>query len=79
MIRSVVVVVTPDEGGGYVASAPGLPGCATHGDTVADAIANAREAVALYLDGEDAKSLAAAGATFDVIVATIEIPVAVPA
>ena len=67
-----VVVLAPDESGGYTVTVPGLPGCVTHGDTVEGALANAREAIALYLDGEDANSLAA-GVERDLIVAHVEV------
>lgn len=36
--------------GGYVASVPALPGCYTQGDTYEEALANAREAIELYLE-----------------------------
>jgi antitoxin HicB len=36
--------LTPDEGGGYLVEFPDLPGCMSDGETVGDAIANAREA-----------------------------------
>ena len=36
--------------GGYVASAPALPGCVSQGDTRVDALANIQEAIKLYLD-----------------------------
>ena len=74
----IVFVLTPDEDGGYVASAPGLPGCVTHGTTIGQAIANAREAATVYLDGATADSLAAAGASLDVMVVTVEVPVPRP-
>ena len=74
-----LTVLTPDESGGYTADVPCLPGCVTYGRTVEGALANARKAIALYLDGEDAESLAVAGAAQDVIVATVEVPAAVPA
>jgi predicted RNase H-like HicB family nuclease len=35
--------------GGYVVSAPALSGCVSQGDTRSEALANIREAIALYL------------------------------
>jgi predicted RNase H-like HicB family nuclease len=35
---------------GYYAFSPDLPGCQTQGDSLEDAIANIKEAVALYLE-----------------------------
>lgn len=44
------VVLEREPDGGYVVSVPALPGCVTQGDTRADALANAREAITLYLE-----------------------------
>ncbi len=38
------------KGGGYVVSAPSLPGCVSQGDTREEALANIQEAVELYLE-----------------------------
>jgi predicted RNase H-like HicB family nuclease len=48
--RSYNVVLEPDEDGGYVAIVPAFPGCYSQGETVAEALANAREAIALTID-----------------------------
>ncbi|HET9552549.1 MAG TPA: type II toxin-antitoxin system HicB family antitoxin [Anaeromyxobacteraceae bacterium] len=43
-------VLTPDlKAGGYTVRVPGLPGCLTEGDTLADAKRMAREAIGLWL------------------------------
>ena len=39
------VLLEPDETGGYVAVCPALPGCYSQGDTVAEAMANIKEAI----------------------------------
>jgi predicted RNase H-like HicB family nuclease len=44
------IVLEQDEDGVFVAEAPALPGCVTQGDTREQALANAREAVELYLE-----------------------------
>lgn len=45
------VILTPDpEQGGYTVRVPALPGCNTQGETLEEALANAREAMALYLE-----------------------------
>lgn len=36
--------------GGYHASCPSLPGCHSEGDTLDEAVANLREAIAVYLE-----------------------------
>lgn len=38
------------EGGGYLATVPELPGCMSDGATADDARANARDAIAAWLD-----------------------------
>jgi predicted RNase H-like HicB family nuclease len=44
------VVLLEDETGGYVAIVPVLPGCHTQGDTLAEVMENAKEAIDLYLE-----------------------------
>jgi len=44
------VVVLEDEGGGYIAVVPELPGCHTQGDSLDEVIENVREAIELYLE-----------------------------
>lgn len=44
------VIIEPDEGGGFVASCPSLPGCHSEGETLEEAIANIREAIELYIE-----------------------------
>ena len=49
--RRYTVVLTPEmEDGGYSVAVPALPGCHTQGDTLDEALANAREAIRLYLE-----------------------------
>ncbi len=50
-MRMYQVVLTPDrEDGGYVVTVPSLPGCISEGDTVEEALVNAKEAISVYLD-----------------------------
>ena len=44
------VIVYPGEDGYWVAECPTLPGCISQGETRATAIANIREAIALYVE-----------------------------
>lgn len=46
----VKVVLEPSEEGGFTAYVPSLPGCISEGESVEDALANIREAIALYLE-----------------------------
>lgn len=42
------VVLEPSEEGGYTTYVPSLPGCISEGDTKEEALANVREAIALF-------------------------------
>ena len=44
------VVLEQERDGGYVVSAPALPGCVSQGDTRAEALSNIGEAIAVYLE-----------------------------
>ncbi|HEY5828315.1 MAG: type II toxin-antitoxin system HicB family antitoxin [Hyphomicrobiaceae bacterium] len=44
------VLLEPEDDGGFVASVPALPGCISQGDSREEALANIREAVALYIE-----------------------------
>ena len=48
-IREFSVVIMEDEGGGYIAIVPELPGCHTQGDSLDEVIKNVKEAIELYL------------------------------
>ncbi len=46
------IIVRPDiEAGGYTVEVPSLPGCLAQGETLEEAIALAREAIALHIQG----------------------------
>jgi antitoxin HicB len=53
MQRYTVVLTPEQDGSAYNVTIPALPGCFTWGATVEEALAMAREAVMLYLQGED--------------------------
>ena len=44
------VLLEPQEDGGFVVSVPALPGCISQGDTREEALANIREAIAVYVE-----------------------------
>jgi len=44
------VLIERDEDGVFVAEVPALPGCVSQGKTRAEAVENAREAIAGYLE-----------------------------
>jgi predicted RNase H-like HicB family nuclease len=49
------VVLTPDEGGGFVVVCPVIPGCISQGETREEALANIREAIELCLENREAE------------------------
>ena len=48
------VRIEQDEDGVFVAEVPALPGCISQGETRDDALANAEEAIALYIESLEA-------------------------
>lgn len=57
--QEIELVFEPQDEGGYHVYAPDLPGLHTQGDDLDDAMANANEAVVLYVEGlrEDGEPL----------------------
>jgi predicted RNase H-like HicB family nuclease len=51
MTRTYTVVLEKESVGGYSVYVPAIPGCYTDGDTIAEALAMAREAITLCLRG----------------------------
>lgn len=51
----VIEPLAPEDGGGFVATVPDLPGCMSDGETPEEALANVRDAVAAWID--EAKAL----------------------
>jgi len=54
-VRNYSVVLEPDVDGGYVAIVPAFPGCYSQGDTIEEALANAREAVEVTIEDMEAR------------------------
>jgi antitoxin HicB len=51
LLRKFKVIIEHDEDeGGYTVTVPALPGCITEGDTVEDALENAKEAIMGFLE-----------------------------
>ena len=51
IFKYLVVIAWSEEDQAYVASAPELPGCATHGSTMKEASQNIEEAIETWLKG----------------------------
>ena len=46
----IVSPLTPEDGGGFVASVPDLPGCLSDGETPEEAIANVQDAIGAWIE-----------------------------
>ncbi len=55
-MRREFTVLVHREDGSYWASVPELPGCFSHGLTIEELRENVREAIELYLDGQEVGS-----------------------
>ena len=55
-MRQIVLLPDPEDGG-FTVEVPSLPGCITEGDTVEEAVRNARDAISVWIE-----ATAAAGA-----------------
>ena len=53
------IVMEPQPDGGYTVYVPSLPGCISEGDSRDEAIANIREAIALYTESMAERNLPA--------------------
>lgn len=65
------VILEREEDGGYHAFVPALRGCHTQGDTLEEAIENAREAIEAYLESLKAKGEPIP--TEDIVIKPIEV------
>ncbi len=50
MYKYELIIYWSSEDGVYVVDVPELPGCMAHGSTPMEAVANAQEAIALWID-----------------------------
>ncbi len=48
------IILHPEEDGGFWVEVPSLRGCHTQGDTIEEAIAMAKDAIALYIESLEA-------------------------
>ncbi|MBI4066425.1 type II toxin-antitoxin system HicB family antitoxin [Candidatus Gottesmanbacteria bacterium] len=55
-VKEYTAVFEEETEGGYSVWVPALPGCASQGETVEEALANIQEAIELYLEDSDSRS-----------------------
>ena len=72
-MRFVVVLEPDDDVGGFNVSVPALPGCFTQGETVEESLERAKDAIAVYLEGESVESLQAAGVDPTLLIEVVEV------
>ncbi len=65
------VVIYPGEDGQWVAECPSLPGCVSQGRTKEEAVANIREAVALFIETLEADKLPVPPEKFETYVVAV--------
>ena len=68
------VLLYPEADGGFSVTVPALPGCFTQGDTVDEALANAREATELWLEVAKDRGEEIPNELTGPIIAAIELP-----
>jgi predicted RNase H-like HicB family nuclease len=71
------IVLLPEEEGGYTALVPALGSIASQGETVAEALANAQEAITGYLEAitpQEAQLVSADGEPDGTVVAWVDVP-----
>lgn len=50
MDRYEIIIYWSDEDQAYIAEVPELPGCSAHGDSYESALANAKDAISLWIE-----------------------------
>jgi predicted RNase H-like HicB family nuclease len=50
MYKYEIIIYWSDEDAAFIADVPELPGCMAHGETAEEALAQAQEAIALWLE-----------------------------
>ena len=66
------IILEPEEDGGYSVICPAVPGCASQGDSLEEALANIREAISLCLEVRGEENLPAPEETPEIIAGEIE-------
>ena len=46
----IIEPLSPEDGGGFIATVPDLPGCMSDGETAEAALANVRDAIAAWIE-----------------------------
>jgi len=65
------ILMYPGEDGYWVAECPSLPGCISQGETHDEAIANIKEAIALYIESLEAHGETVPDETYESYLVTL--------
>lgn len=57
--KDYLIILTPEDEGGFSVSVPKLPGCYTQGETIEESLNMAKDAICLYVEsfGENGRQL----------------------
>lgn len=75
MTKHFKVVLEKESDGGFSVFVPSLPGCATQGETMEEAITNIKEALELYIQSLKKDGLPIPSSDVEIIVRDIEVSV----
>jgi len=73
-MQTYTVVLIPDvESGGFTVLVAAMPGCITHGETIDDALEQARDAIAAHIHGEDVATFVERERSMQIIIANVSV------
>ena len=75
MLRRFKVIVEPEAEGGYSVHVPALPGCASQGESIEEALSNIKEALELFIWSLKDDKLPIPGSDVDVELREVEVSV----
>jgi predicted RNase H-like HicB family nuclease len=53
LFEIIIAPLSPEDGGGFFATVPALPGCHSDGETPQEALANAYDAIACWIEAAE--------------------------
>ncbi len=73
MLKHFKIVIEEEREGGYSVFVPSLPGCASQGESIEEAVANIKEAIELYLESLRQDGLPIPESDIKVVVKDVEV------
>lgn len=59
----IISPLTPEDGGGFLATVPDLPGCMSDGETPEEALQNVQDAIASWIEAADDQGMSVPAAS----------------